>query len=113
MSESSGSRYQEVLSEGYSVERMQSVSSCATAPVNTPPPGRRDDAIFRAQTRILGLFEDWRIEWTASSVSDLRIRIRGTWGAGELVELTAVLAGLTIGLDAVEYWFANAWDNGE
>ena len=57
--------------------RMQRVSSCATAPDSTPPPGRREDAMFRAQTLIFGLFDDWRMEWTASKVSDFMIRIRG------------------------------------
>jgi hypothetical protein len=82
MSASSGSRYQEVLSAGYSVLRMQSVSSCATAPERTPPPGRSEEAMFKAQTRILGLFEDCRMEWTASRVSDFMMRIRGIIGAG-------------------------------
>lgn len=67
--------------------RMQSVSSCATAPDNTPPPGRRQDAMFRAQTLSFGLGEDWRMEWTASRVSDFRIRMRGTWGGGKGLEV--------------------------
>ena len=93
------------------MERMQSVSSCATSPDNTPPPGRREEAMFRAQTRIFGLLEDWRIEWTASRVSDLRIRIRGIWGVGELeLELAAGWAGSRLGMAVEDGWFAKAWD---
>ena len=64
--------------------------------------------MFRAQTRIFGLLEDWRIEWTASRVSDLRIRIRGIWGVGEL---EFIVGGSTDG--GVAVWQPLEGDEGE
>lgn len=68
--------------------------------------------MFRAQTLIFGLFVDWRMESTASRVSDFRIRMRGTWGGGKGLEVVVGSEGaeeLAVGDD----WAANAWDIGE
>jgi hypothetical protein len=64
--------------------------------------------MLRAQTRILGLFEDWRIEWTASRVSDFMIRIRGIIGAGVglMLELEITVSRAEIAVD--DDCFANA-----
>lgn len=57
--------------------RRQRDSSWARAPLRTPPPGRRGEAIFR--TAILGFLVgvEVRMEWAAAKVSDLMTWILG------------------------------------
>jgi hypothetical protein len=58
--------------------------------------------MFKAQTLILGLLEDFNIDCMASNVSDFMIRIRGTWGAGAGSELVAGSRGAVVLLVAVD-----------